>query len=48
MKTATWNVNSIRKRPDRVIAWLGDHQPDVLSVQETKIEDEAFPRAEPE
>lgn len=46
MKIATWNVNSIRKRLDRVIAWLAEQQPDVLSVQETKVEDEVFPRAE--
>ena len=46
MKIATWNVNSIRKRLDRVIPWLAEHQPDVLCVQETKVEDEAFPRAE--
>jgi len=46
MKIATWNVNSIRKRLDRVIAWLGEHRPDVLCVQETKVEDHAFPRAE--
>jgi exodeoxyribonuclease-3 len=46
MKIATWNVNSIRKRLDRVIPWLAEHQPDVLCVQETKVEDAAFPRAE--
>jgi exodeoxyribonuclease-3 len=46
MKIATWNVNSIRKRLDRVIAWLAEHGPDVLCVQETKVEDAAFPRAE--
>jgi exodeoxyribonuclease-3 len=46
MKIATWNVNSIRKRLDRVIAWLGEHQPDVLCVQETKVEDGTFPRTE--
>jgi exodeoxyribonuclease-3 len=46
MKIATWNVNSIRKRLDRVIPWLAEHQPDVLCMQETKVEDEAFPRAE--
>ena len=46
MKIATWNVNSIRKRLDRVIPWLAEHQPDVLCVQETKVEDDAFPRAE--
>ncbi len=46
MKIATWNVNSIRKRLDRVIAWLAEHRPDVLCLQETKVEDSAFPRAE--
>jgi exodeoxyribonuclease III len=46
MKIATWNVNSIRKRLDRVIPWLAEHRPDVLCVQETKVEDDAFPRAE--
>jgi exodeoxyribonuclease-3 len=46
MKIASWNVNSIRKRLDRVIPWLADHRPDVLCVQETKVEDDAFPRAE--
>ena len=46
MKIATWNVNSIRKRLDRVIPWLAEHRPDVLCVQETKVEDDAFPRAD--
>ena len=46
MKIATWNVNSIRKRLDRVIPWLTEHRPDVLCVQETKVEDDAFPRDE--
>ena len=46
MKIATWNVNSIRKRLDRVIAWLAEHGPDVLCLQETKVEDAVFPRAQ--
>jgi exodeoxyribonuclease-3 len=46
MKLATWNVNSIRKRLDRVMPWLDEHRPDVLCLQETKVEDAAFPRAE--
>jgi exodeoxyribonuclease III len=46
MKIATWNVNSIRKRRDRVIAWLDEHRPDVLCLQETKVEDDGFPRHE--
>ena len=45
MKVATWNVNSIRQRLERVTAWLGTHQPDVLCLQETKVVDEDFPRA---
>ncbi len=44
MKIATWNVNSIRKRLDLLIPWLAEHCPDVLCMQETKVEDEAFPR----
>jgi exodeoxyribonuclease-3 len=46
MKLATWNVNSIRKRLDRLVPWLAEHQPDVLCVQETKVEDALFPRSE--
>lgn len=40
----TWNVNSIRARLGRVTSWLARHRPDVLCMQETKVEDEAFPR----
>ena len=43
MKLATWNINSIRARNDRVFAWLAREQPDVLCLQETKVEDEGFP-----
>lgn len=39
----TWNVNSIRARLDRLSAWLEQHQPEVVCVQETKVEDSAFP-----
>jgi exodeoxyribonuclease-3 len=46
MKIATWNVNSIRKRLDRVIPWIAEHRPDVLCLQETKAEDSVFPRHE--
>jgi len=38
MLLATWNVNSIRARHDRFVAWIGKHQPDVLCLQELKIE----------
>jgi len=44
MRIATWNVNSIRTRVDRVLLWLDEHQPDVLCMQETKVVDDNFPR----
>ncbi len=43
MKLATWNVNSIRSRLDRLIPWLAQHAPDVLCLQEIKLVDDAFP-----
>ena len=43
MKLATWNVNSIRARHDRLLAWLAAQAPDVVCLQETKVEDPAFP-----
>jgi exodeoxyribonuclease-3 len=43
LKVATYNVNSIRIRVDTVLAWLAEHSPDVLCIQETKCQDEAFP-----
>ncbi|MGE0869095.1 MAG: exodeoxyribonuclease III [Kofleriaceae bacterium] len=43
MKLATWNVNSIRMRTQRVIAWLDRERPDLLCMQETKVEDAGFP-----
>jgi exodeoxyribonuclease-3 len=46
VKIATWNVNGIRARLDRVVAWLGSRQPDVLCLQEIKIEDDKFPKVE--
>lgn len=45
MKIATWNVNSIRTRLDRALAWIERNEPDVLCLQEIKCEDESFPRA---
>ena len=46
MKIATWNVNSLNVRLPQVLAWLAAEQPDVLALQETKLVDEKFPRAE--
>lgn len=45
MRIATWNVNSIRSRIDRVEAWLARSDVDVLAIQETKAKDEQFPYA---
>lgn len=45
MRIATWNVNSIRTRVDRVVAFLERHDVDVLAMQETKCKDEQFPMA---
>lgn len=45
MKIATWNVNSLTVRLPQVLAWLQNQAPDVLCLQETKLEDAAFPRA---
>src|SRR5438128_4916406 len=46
MRIATWNVNSLAVRVARVLEWLAMAQPDVLCLQETKLSDEAFPRAQ--
>lgn len=43
MKIATWNVNSIRARQDRVIDWLQRNDVDVLAIQETKCRPDQFP-----
>lgn len=43
MKLASWNVNSIRARLDRVVPWLQATQPDVLCLQELKTEEKDFP-----
>ena len=46
MKLATWNVNSVGARKDRLLAWLAKQQPDVLCLQELKAQDAQFPFAE--
>ncbi|WP_265445520.1 exodeoxyribonuclease III [Flexivirga meconopsidis] len=43
MRIATWNVNSIRSRIDRVVEVLQRHDLDVLLLQETKCRDDQFP-----
>lgn len=46
MKLATWNVNSLKVRLPQVLEWAGKHRPDVLCLQETKLQDEKFPAIE--
>ncbi|HXM74912.1 MAG TPA: exodeoxyribonuclease III [Chthoniobacterales bacterium] len=43
MRVASWNINSLRKRQDRLFAWLETTRPDVVCLQETKCPDEQFP-----
>jgi exodeoxyribonuclease III len=43
MRLATWNVNSLKARLERVEQWLAYAQPDVVCLQETKLADAAFP-----
>ncbi len=44
MRVATWNVNSLHARLERVLGWLEQAQPDVLLLQETKLADGAAPQ----
>ena len=44
MRIATWNVNSVGARLERVTAWLDAQRPDVLALQELKCTSDAFPR----
>jgi exodeoxyribonuclease-3 len=46
LKLATWNVNSLAVRLPQLLDWLGQQQPDVLVLQETKLTDDKFPQAE--
>ena len=43
MRIATWNVNSLKARLDKVLGWLELRQPDILLMQETKLSDDAAP-----
>ena len=43
MLVATWNVNSVKARHDRLLAFLDRARPDVLCLQELKTVDEGFP-----
>jgi len=43
LKVATFNINNINKRIENLLAWLAKTQPDVVSLQEIKVEQQAFP-----
>jgi exodeoxyribonuclease-3 len=43
VKLVTWNINSIRQRMEKLLTWIGNEGPDVLCLQETKVEDTGFP-----
>jgi exodeoxyribonuclease III len=42
VRIATWNVNSIKQRVPRLLPWLDERRPDVVCLQETKLDDDAF------
>ena len=46
MKIAAWNVNSLKVRLPQLLEWLATQQPDVVCLQETKLEDHNFPSAD--
>ncbi|HVR28560.1 MAG TPA: exodeoxyribonuclease III [Thermoanaerobaculia bacterium] len=46
MRVATWNVNGLRARLGFVLHWLRARRPDLVGIQELKLEDEHFPSAE--
>jgi exodeoxyribonuclease-3 len=43
VRIATWNVNSVKAREERLLAYLTQRAPDVLCLQELKVEDAKFP-----
>src|SRR5437016_14571359 len=43
MRIATWNVNSLKARIEKVMWWLERTKPDVLLMQETKLADADAP-----
>ena len=43
MRIVSWNINSLRKRQDRLFPWLESTSPDVVCLQETKCTDDQFP-----
>src|SRR5207248_1654034 len=43
MKIASWNINSLRRRQQRLLDWLAKEEPDAVCLQETKCSDDQFP-----
>jgi exodeoxyribonuclease-3 len=43
VRIATWNINSVTARLDRLVEWLETAQPDVVALQELKCATDAFP-----
>jgi exodeoxyribonuclease III len=46
MRIASWNVNGLKARLDFLLRWLEARRPDLVGLQELKLGDEQFPRAE--
>lgn len=46
MRMATWNINGLRARLDLLLLWLRDRKPDVVGLQELKLQGDQFPRNE--
>jgi exodeoxyribonuclease-3 len=46
LTAASWNVNSLKVRLPHLLDWLGQHRPDLVGLQETKLTDDRFPAAE--
>src|ERR1700710_654077 len=46
MRIATWNINGVKARMEALLRWLSEASPDIVCLQEIKIVDEGFPRAE--
>jgi exodeoxyribonuclease-3 len=43
MRLVSWNINSLRKRQERLVGWLRESGPDIVCLQETKCTDDQFP-----
>jgi exodeoxyribonuclease-3 len=46
MKIASWNVNSLKVRLPQLLDWLAAEEPDIVCLQETKLDDPFFPKQE--